>query len=115
MSWYALSTAQRGLEQWDDAARSCREAIKLKPDFAEAIATLATLLCKRWESGDEWDLLDESIAATDAACHYDLSWENLTNLALRHQLAGSYDKALALWDMLLAEGQLGHHNRARDQ
>ncbi len=57
-------------------------------------------------------MIDESIEAADAACHYDLTYENLTRLALRNQIAGHYDKALPLWDVLLTEGQISQHNRA---
>ncbi len=84
---------------------------QLKPEFAEAIATLSSLLCRRWEAGDRWDVIDESIEAADAACHYDLTYENLTRLALRNQIAGHYDKALPLWVVLLTEGQISQHNR----
>ena len=96
-------------------AQSCREAIKLNPEFAKAIATLSSLLCAAaWEAGDTWDVIDESIEAADAACHYDLTYEN-SDLARspRHQIAGHYDKALTLWDVLQAEGQISQHNRSR--
>lgn len=112
LAWYALSTAQRGLEQWDDAARSCREAIKLKPDFPEAIATLSSLLCRRWEHGDTWDVLDEAIEAAEAACFHDLTWDNLSTVAVQHQLAGHWEEALETWDKLLDYGAISPHNRA---